>query len=127
MRTARRIAALACLALAALSFTPAGAAAQAREVTGTYNTTIASPQGAVTAVIVLKRDNGIFSGTLAAEGFPVFPVKSVTTSDAGVAIVAGEASEAVTVTIKFLTADKVGGTVLYQGLEMVLEGTFRAK
>ena len=110
--------------LSALLLLPVAAIAQGRNVTGTYNTTINSPQGAVKAVIVLKRDAGAFSGTLAADGFPTIPVTNVMPSDSGVSLQGDSPDGAVTVKMKFGAADKVTGTVVYQGAEMTLDGTF---
>ena len=110
--------------LSALLLLPIAAIAQGRNVTGTYNTTINSPQGAVKAVIVLKRDAGAFTGTLAADGFPTIPVTNVVPSDSGVSLQGDSPDGAVMVKMKFGAADKVTGTVLYQGAEMMLDGTF---
>ena len=110
--------------LSALLLLPIAAIAQGRNVTGTYNTTINSPQGAVKAVIVLKRDAGAFIGTLAADGFPTIPVTNVVPSDSGVSMQGDSPDGAVMVKMKFGAADKVTGTVLYQGAEMMLDGTF---
>ena len=110
--------------LSALLLLPIAAIAQGRNVTGTYNTTINSPQGAVKAVIVLKRDAGAFTGTLAADGFPTIPVTNVVPSDSGVSLQGDSPDGAVMVKMKFGAADKVTGTVVYQGAEMTLDGSF---
>jgi hypothetical protein len=114
----------ACALLTTLLLLPVLASAQGRSVTGTYNTTINSPQGSVKAVIVLKRDAGAFSGTLAADGFPTIPVTNVVPSDSGVSLQGDSPDGAVLVKMKFGAADKVTGTVVYQGAEMTLDGTF---
>lgn len=110
--------------LGVLLVLPGIAVAQGRNVTGTYNTTVSSPQGAVKAVIVLKREAGAFAGTLAAEGFPTIPVSNVVPSDAGVTLQGDSPDGAVNVSMKFVAADKVTGTLVYQGAAMTLEGTF---
>jgi hypothetical protein len=112
--------------LAALLLLPAMAVAQGRTVTGTYNTTITSPQGAVKAVIVVKKEAGAFGGTLSADGFPTIPVSNVVPSDTGVTLQGDSPDGAVAVSMKFAGADKVTGKVLYQGMEMALDGTFAA-
>ena len=98
-----------------------------RSVTGTYTTTINSPQGVVKAVIVVKREAGAFGGTLAAEGFSVIPVTNVVPSDSGVSLQGDAPDGAVVVKMKFAAGDKVAGTVLYQGQEMAIEGTFASE
>ena len=110
--------------LTTLLLLPVVASAQGRSVTGTYNTTINSPQGSVKAVIVLRRDAGAFTGTLAADGFPTIPVTNVVPSDSGVSMQGDSPDGAVLVKMKFGAADKVTGTVVYQGAEMTLDGTF---
>ncbi|MBC7842904.1 MAG: hypothetical protein H7099_11350 [Gemmatimonadaceae bacterium] len=110
--------------VAALLLLPGIASAQARSVVGTYNTTITSPQGAVKAVIVLKGGPGAFTGTLAAEGFPEIPVSNVVPSDTGVTLMGDSPDGGVNVSMKFAGGDKVSGKVVYQGMEMVLDGTF---
>lgn len=109
---------------AALLLLPGVASAQARSVIGTYNTTITSPQGAVKAVIVLKGAPGAFTGTLAAEGFPEIPVSNVVPSDTGVTLTGDSPDGGVNVSMKFAGGDKVTGKLVYQGQEMVLDGTF---
>jgi hypothetical protein len=111
------------VALAAFS---GRADAQGRAIAGTYNTVINSPQGSVKAVIVLKKEAASFTGTLAAEGFPTLPVSNVVASDTGVTMMGDSPDGGVAVSIRFRDADKVTGTVLYQGAEMTLEGTFAA-
>jgi hypothetical protein len=123
MRLSVRIAALA-TAVVALTCGTQPLAAQSRPITGTYSATINSPQGAVKAVIILKRDNGAYGGTLAAEGFPEIPITSVTPSDSVVKLVADTPDGGVSVSIRFGAGDKVTGTVLYQGTEMAMDGTF---
>lgn len=109
---------------AALLLLPVVASAQSRSVTGTYNTTITSPQGAIKAVIVLKGGPGAFTGTLAAEGFSEIPVSNVVPSDTGVTLVGDSPDGGVNVSMKFAGGDKVTGKLVYQGMEMVLDGTF---
>lgn len=108
----------------ALLLLPVVVSAQSRSVTGTYNTTITSPQGAIKAVIVLKGGPGAFTGTLAAEGFSEIPVSNVVPSDTGVTLVGDSPDGGVNVSMKFAGADKVIGKLVYQGMEMVLDGTF---
>ncbi len=120
MRLSLRFAGLA----AALVLLPAAVFAQGRSVTGTYNTTITSPQGAVKAVIVLKKAGGAFAGTLAADGFPEIPVSNVVPSDTGVTLQGDSPDGAVLVSMKFSGSDKVTGKLTYQGMEMALDGTF---
>jgi hypothetical protein len=110
--------------IAALCLVPGVLVAQGRSVTGTYTTTVTSPQGAVKAVIVLKREAGVFAGTLAAEGFPEIPVSHVVPSDTGVTLQGDSPDGAVLVSMKFTAADKVTGKLVYQGMDMTLEGTF---
>jgi hypothetical protein len=112
--------------ITALVLLPAIAGAQGRSVTGTYTTTITSPQGAVKAVIVLKREAGTFAGSLAAEGFPEIPVSHVVPSDTGVTLQGDSPDGAVMVSMKFTAADKVTGKLVYQGADMALDGTFAA-
>ncbi len=124
MQVLLRRAVLSAVALAAFASAPRAAAAQARNVTGTYNTTITSPQGPVKAVIVLKKEGSAFAGTLSADGFPTMAVTTVTPSDAGVNIQVDTPDGGVAVAMKFGSGDKVSGTVVYQGAEMTLDGTF---
>ena len=115
------------LALCALILLPAALAAQSgRTIAGTYNTTINSPQGAVKTVITLKREAGAFAGTLAADGFPPIPVSNVVPSDSGVSLQGDSPDGPVVVKLKFAAADKVTGTVNYQGMDMPIEGSFVA-
>ena len=111
------------LALAAM---PAIAAAQGRDVSGTYTTNINSPQGAVKAVIVLKKDAGAYTGTLAADGFPTIPVSNVVPTDSSLSLQGDSPDGAVLVKLKFGSGDKITGTLVYQGNEMVLDGTYAA-
>jgi hypothetical protein len=124
MRVSFRQIGLAVVAAAALVVLPRTGLAQGRTVVGTYNTTISSPQGAVKAVIVLTQTNGTIGGTLAADGFPTMPVSKATPSDSGVTIQADTPDGGVAVAMKFGAGDKVTGTVVYQGMEMGLDGTF---
>jgi hypothetical protein len=110
--------------LAGLVFGPHQLTAQSRPITGTYNTSINSPQGAVKAVIVLKRTNGALGGTLAAEGFPELAITTVTPSDSVLKLTADTPDGGVAVSIRFAAGDKINGTVFYQGTEMVMDGTF---
>ena len=114
------------IVLAALLLAPASLLAQGRSVAGTYSTTITSPQGAVKAVIVLKKSGTAFAGTLAAEGFPEIPVSNVVPSDTGVTLQGDSPDGAVLVNMKFAASDKVTGKLTYQGMEMTLDGTFAA-
>jgi hypothetical protein len=125
MRIAAQLVAVAATA-AGLALCPPALAAQARPITGTYTTNINSPQGAVKAIIVLKKENGAFGGTLAADGFPVIPITSVTPSDSVVKLMADTPDGGVAVSIRFGAGDKVSGTVSYQGAEMAMDGTFAA-
>ena len=110
--------------VAAAIVAPVSVQAQARQVAGTYTTVINSPQGPIKAIIVLKRDaTGAYSGTMAPEGFPLLTLTSVVASETGV-VAQADMDGALTVTIKFATADKVTGSVLYQGMDMGLEGSF---
>jgi hypothetical protein len=120
--TLRRLLSLCALAIA-LPLT-SGAQRQPRAVAGTYTTTVSSPQGDVRAVILLKKEGAAFSGTLAAEGFPTLPVVNVVPSDTGVTFDGESPDGPVLVSLKFGDGDKVSGKVVYQGLEMVLAGTF---
>ena len=114
--------------LAASLLLPALVVAQSsRTVSGTYTTTIAGPEGPVKAVIVLKRDGGAFAGTLAAAGFPEIPVSNVVPSDTGVSLQGDAPDGPVAVKLKFIAADKVTGTVVYQGQVMTLEGSFASE
>ncbi len=123
MRTAHRFAALASL-VAAAALTPVSAHAQGRVVTGTYTVSIESPQGPVKAVLVLKQVNGTFAGSLAAEGFPELPIATAVPTDTSVVMTADTPDGGVTVTVKFSATDKVTGSVLYQGMDMPMSGTF---
>ncbi len=113
-------------AAAALLLLPASLLAQGRTVAGTYTTTITSPQGGVKAVIVLKKTGSAYSGTLAADGFPEIPVSNVVPSDTGVTLQGDSPDGAVLVSMKFAGSDKITGKVTYQGMDMVLDGTFAA-
>lgn len=124
MRSALRFAALASLAFAAATVTPRSAQAQGRVVTGTYTVSIESPQGPVKAVLVLKKVDGAYSGTLAAEGFPELPVANAVTTDTTVVVTADTPDGGVIVTVKFGATDKVTGSVVYQGMDMPMSGTF---
>ena len=117
---------LATLAVALFSVAPSSVAAQGRTVTGTYTTSLTTPQGQLKALIVIKRDNGALSGTLDVEGFPTARIASVTPTDNTVRMIAETPEGPVDVTLKFTDADKVAGTVLYQGAEYPIEGTFVA-
>ena len=123
MRSTLRLSGLAAVALLIL---PSALRAQGRSVTGTYNTTITSPQGGVKAVIVLKKTGAAYSGTLAADGFPEIPVSNVVPSDTGVTLQGDSPDGAVLVSMKFAGSDKVTGKLTYQGMEMALDGTFAA-
>jgi hypothetical protein len=124
MRVSLRLVGLTTLAFAALAASPTAGQAQGRQVVGTYTTVVNSPQGGVKAVIVLKKENGTLGGTLAADGFPTLPLSLVTPSDTGVTIQAETPDGGVAVAMKFGAANKVTGTVVYQGAEMGFEGTF---
>lgn len=123
MRIAAQLVAVVATA-AGLALSPRGLAAQARPITGTYTTNINSPQGAIKAIIVLTKENGAYGGTLAADGFPVIPITSVTPSDSVVKLMADTPDGGVAVSIRYGTGEKVTGTVLYQGTEMAMDGTF---
>ncbi len=127
MSILRQASAVAFRTVSAVALVAGLAHAQGRTITGTYTTVVNSPQGPVPAVIVLKKENGKVGGTLAAEGFPVLPVASVTATDSTVAIQADSPDGGVVVTLKFGANNKVSGTVLYQGAEMPVEGTFAAE
>jgi hypothetical protein len=122
---ALRRASLLCAIAIALPLT-SEAQRQPRAVAGTYTTTVSSPQGDVKAVILLKKEGAAFTGTLAAEGFPTLPVVNVVPSDTGVTLDGDSPDGPVNVSLKFGDGDKVTGKVVYQGLEMVLAGTFAA-
>ena len=124
MRVSLRLTGLTTLALAALAMSPRASQAQGRPVVGTYTTMVNSPQGGVKAVIVLKKENGTLGGTLSADGFPTLPLSLVTPSDTGVTLQADTPDGGVSVAMKFGAANKVTGTVVYQGAEMGFEGTF---
>lgn len=110
--------------VAAAVLAPVAVQAQARQVAGTYTTVINSPQGPIKAILVLKRDAaGTYAGTLSPEGFPVLTLTGVVASDTGL-VAQADMDGSLTVTIKFAAADKVTGSVLYQGMDMGLEGTF---
>jgi hypothetical protein len=128
MRSVLRIATLASFVAAALAFAPVAAQAQGRVITGTYTVSIESPQGPVKAVLVLKKVNGAYSGTLAAEGFPELPIASTVPTDSSVVMTADTPDGGVTVTVKFSATDKekVTGSVMYQGMDMPMSGTFAA-
>lgn len=112
--------------IVALALMPAVAAAQGRAVTGTYTTSINSPQGPVKAVIVIRKDAGAYTGTLAADGFPTIPVSNVVPTDSTVSLQGESPDGAVLVKMKFASGDKITGTLVYQGNEMVLDGTYAA-
>ncbi len=124
MRTALRFAALASLVVAAAALTPVSAHAQGRVVTGTYTVSIESPQGPVKAVLVLKKLNGAFAGSLLADGFPELPIATAVPTDSSVVVTADTPDGGVTVTVKFSATDKVTGSVVYQGMDMPMSGTF---
>jgi hypothetical protein len=124
MRAAFRFARLATLTLAAMVLAPVAAHAQGRVVTGTYTVSIESPQGPVKAVLVLKKVNGAFAGSLAADGFPELPVATAVPTDTSIVITADTPDGGVTVTVKFSATEKVTGSVLYQGMDMPMTGTF---
>lgn len=111
-------------ALVALIAAPLGLSAQGRAVAGTYSTTVNSPQGALKAVITITGDKGAYAGTLAADGFPVMPLTKVTPSDTGVALDVDTPDGGVQVVMKFIDATKVQGTLVYQGMQMGIDGTF---
>jgi hypothetical protein len=113
-------------AIAALVLAPMTLFAQARNVVGTYNTTVNSPQGALKAVITITGAEGAYAGTLAAEGFPVMTLSKVTPMESGVSLVVDSPDGDVTVSMKFIDATKVQGTLSYMGLEMGIDGTFVA-
>ncbi len=115
---------VAATAVVAIASNPTIVDAQTRPITGIYTATIASPQGAVKTVITLKRTNGVLGGTLAADGFPELAISTVTPTDSVVKLTADTPDGGVAVSIRFATGDKVTGTVLYQGAEMVMDGTF---
>lgn len=117
---------LATLAVALFTVAPSSVAAQGRTVTGTYTTGLTTPQGQLKALIVIKRDNGALSGTLDVEGFPTARIGSVTPTDSTVRMIAETPEGPAVVTLRFTDADKVAGTVLYQGAEYPIEGTFMA-
>jgi hypothetical protein len=96
----------------------------ARDVSGTYTTQVASPQGPVKAVMVLKKEAATYTGTLAAEGFPTLPITTVTPMADGLKVVADSPDGGVIVEMKMGTGDKVSGKLTYQGMEMPIEGTF---
>ena len=127
MPSPRRWSGLHSVLIASVMLSTLAAAQSGRTVTGTYNTTIAGPQGPVKAVIVLKREAGAFAGTLAAEGFPAIPVINVVPSDSGVSLQGDSPDGPVAVKLKFAAADKVTGTLVYQGQEMTLEGSYVAE
>ncbi len=120
-RTLARLATLVALVIA-----PLGLSAQGRNLAGTYNTTVNSPQGALKAVITITGTQGSYAGTLAAEGFPVMPVTKVTPSDTTVVLDVETPDGGVQVSMKFLDATKVQGTLVYQGMQMGLDGTYSA-
>ena len=120
----RRLAVVAAVAVLAAAGSPRAAEAQGRSVVGTYTGNINSPNGVVKAVIVLKRENGTYSGSLAAEGFPLLPVTSVTSTDTTVTVMADTPDGGVVIVIKFAPDNKVTGKVSYQGIEMDMDGTF---
>jgi hypothetical protein len=124
MLASRTIARLA--ALVAFVVAPLGLSAQGRNLAGTYTTTVNSPQGALKAVITITGTPGSYAGTLAAEGFPVMPVTKVTPSDAAVVLDVETPDGGVQVSMKFLDATKVQGTLVYQGMQMGLDGTYSA-
>lgn len=126
MRISLRFPVLGTLLAAALLVVPGTAEAQSRQVLGTYTTNVNGPQGALKAVIVLKREGGAYAGTLSAEGFPTMPISSATPTDSSVMIMVDTPDGGVTVAIKFGAGDKVTGSVVYQGAEMPLDGTFAA-
>lgn len=125
MRIAAQVVAVA-TTIAGLALVPRGVEAQSRPITGTYTTSINSPQGALKTIIVLKRENGTYGGTLAADGFPVIAITTVTPSDSVLKLVAETPDGNVSVSIRFAGGDKVTGSVLYQGADMPMEGTFAA-
>lgn len=112
------------VALALCAAAPSSVSAQGRTVTGTYTTTVTTPQGALKALIVLKNDNGAIKGTLDVDGFPTAPIGSVVPSDSSVKMTAETPEGPVVVTLRFTGADKVAGTVTYQGADYPIEGTF---
>ncbi|MCC7053871.1 MAG: hypothetical protein IT355_11475 [Gemmatimonadaceae bacterium] len=114
-------------AVALVALVAGSLASQGRPVTGTYTTSIESPQGAVKTVIVVKRTGEALGGTVAADGFPVIPITTVTQSDSGMTILADTPDGGVSVKLKFTGADRVAGTLAYQGMEMPLAGTFAAE
>jgi len=124
MRLSRSFARIA--AIAALVLAPMTLFAQARNVVGTYNTTVNSPQGALKAVITITGAEGTYAGTLAAEGFPVMTLSKVTPIDSGVSLIVDSPDGNVTVSMKFVDATRVQGTLSYMGLEMPIDGTFVA-
>lgn len=126
MRFSLRLPVLVTLLAAGLLLAPGTAAAQSRQVLGTYTTSVNGPQGALKAVIVLKREGGAYAGTLSAEGFPTMPITSATPTDSSVTILVDTPDGGVTVALKFGAGDKVTGSVVYQGAEMPMEGTFAA-
>ena len=76
------------------------------------------------AVITVKKSGTALGGTLAAEGFPVMPLSAVTPSDTGVLMVADTPDGGVSVKIKFVDAERISGSLNYQGMEMPISGTF---
>ncbi len=128
MRSVLRISTLASFVVAAVALAPVAAQAQGRVVTGTYTVSIESPQGPVKAVLVLKKVNGAYAGSLAAEGFPELPIASAVPTDSSVVVTADTPDGGVTVTVKFSATDKdkVTGSVVYQGMDMPMSGTFAA-
>jgi len=110
--------------VAAAVLAPVPVQAQARQVAGTYTTVINSPQGPIKAIILLRRDAaGAYAGSMAPEGFPVLTLTGVVASETGL-VAQADMDGSLTVTIKFAAADKVTGSVLYQGMDMGLEGSF---
>jgi hypothetical protein len=122
MRHARSLARF--ISLVALAVAPFAVGAQGRAVNGTYNGSLNTPNGALRTVIVITGDKSALTGTLDVEGFPSMPLSKVTPSDSGLAVIVDTPDGVVTMALKFLDASKVKGTVLYQGMEMALEGTF---
>ncbi len=124
MRSALRLVATASVMFAAVALAPVATHAQGRVVTGTYTVSIESPQGPVKAVLVLKKVNGEFAGSLLADGFPELPIAKAVPTDSSIVVTADTPDGGVTVTVKFSATEKVTGSVLYQGMDMPMTGTF---
>ncbi len=114
------------LTLLACVIGAAEAQSTTREVAGTYTMSLNSPQGALKIVVVVKRENNALTGTLAAEGYPVIPLTTVTPSATGVTIAADTPDGGLNMALTFGASEKVTGTLNYQGMDLPVEGTFTA-